>query len=897
VCRLCSAYATITATIMSKLPRNVMGSKLAQIIVLASIVSLSNLFMGGATVHAELTNRSPNPLDVSAGGVPGAVSHLLKRETVADVPELHAAVYYPTGSGDGGSGKVLKIRYGSDGKKCIINNIGGHYGEPKAVVRIIIEGANTVTYKVRMGKVCDDVGSSARTNVEGGDWNNNKFYADYPLPKLKLDPASNTYKADITIKYSNEVNEGPSDSNSMNFVLIATGSSKAKIGPVGEASSQYFGIRSAFQAGSKARDVVAGTQFGIPCNIKPNKFAVKLYDADTGVFGDTYLWVTEDGKKLPKTRYENTGAEAKANWDGDNLRWKSYAGSGSNNALVIKDPKKSATYKFFIKNPAQSNKLSPNMNVLSVGIPYDSIYGDIDCDPDTADSDFTPYSSTPELVEPNGLYTFRGRISGGSVPKKPGESSYRNVPFAFHKIQYKPGVNPFGKGTELSTRAFDNLDCNYFNGPTSDPTNTRCVVQNPAGSGNMPMSGGTASSVKSGNVTEPFPDDSYSQEPGSTICYAVSVKRPSEVLVHEYKERHEHDTGVLDKDGVMTTYKENHDRYDYYYRDENHNHKNSGWDPYTGGINHVAEKREWATAISCLMVGKRPRVQVLSNDLRVRQSDTVARVTSYDNGRYYGSWIEYGTFVFGQDADVASGAGLRGGSKSDINERSEWSKLTFANHNTYGDYTTLGTQAQPDIAGHIANKTKSAPNVPNASNVQLASLTGSAYKSSGTTIFSGSNTNITGTKLIYIDGTARINTNITLREGSYSNPADIPQVIIVANNIDIADSVTRIDAWLVTKSDGGPDPSTSGAIDTCYNGPAHNQRNTNACNQQLVVNGATVSSRLELNRTGPVAFDPDSAAEVFRGRLDMYVWAYENQRKSSGNVAQTVDVVEAPARF
>jgi hypothetical protein len=867
--------------------RNVMGTKLALAFILAGCMALSSL-LWGATAHAELTDRSPNPLDVSAGGVPGAVSHLLKRETVADVPELHAAVYYPDASA---SGKTLKIRYGSDGKKCVINNIGLHFGDDDAVIRVIIEGADTITYRIKIGKVCDDVGSSARTNDDGGGWKSNKFFADYPLPKLKLDPASNTYKADVTIKYSNAVNEGPSDSNSVNFIVIAAGHKKAKIGPVGEAASQYFGLRSAFQGGSKARGVVAATQFGIPCNISPNKFAVKLYDADTGVFGDTYLWVTEDGKKLPKSRYESATF---ANWEASDNRWKSTAGSGKNNTLTIKDPKKSATYKFFIKNPAQAGELSPNMNVLSVGIPYDSIYGDIDCD-EADGTEFTPSSRTPELVVPNGTYTFRGRITGGEVEKKPGESSYRNVPFEFHKIQYKPGINPYGAGAMLSTRAFDDLNCSYFDGPSSNPTNTRCVTQDPAGSGSMPMSGGTASNVNSGNVTETFPDDSYSQEPGSTICYAVSVKRPSEVYRHDYTERHEHETGEKDEFGNKTYYKENHDRDDYYYRDQNHNHPNSGWDPYTGGITHTAVKREWATAISCVMVGKRPKVQVLSNDLRVRQSDVVARVNSYENGKYYGSWIEYGAFILGSDADVASGAGLRNGSDSDIGERSEWSKMTFANLDTYGDYTTLGTQSQPNIADHVELKTISAPNVPSATNVQLASLSGNMYRSNGSTTINGSNSNISGTKLLYVNGTARINTNITLREGSYSSPADMPQVIIVANNIDIADSVTRIDAWLITYE--VPATPNGGIIDTCYNGPAFNQRNANACNQQLVINGATMSSKLALNRTGPVTFDPGAPAEIFRGRLDAYVWAYENQRRSSANTAQTVDIVEAPARF
>jgi hypothetical protein len=900
------AYATITPTIMVRYLTRDMGQNFKGLVLGALIAVLASASVGVNTAYAELTNRSPNKLDVSSNGVSGAVSHLLKHEDVVTIKEIQLAAYYPDSAGSSGSDKVLKIRYGEDGKKCNIANIGSHFGQENAFAEIKIVGTGTKEYKVPIEKVCDNEGST-RTNVQdsgGSGWKNNKFFADYPFPNLPKDSATGLYKADIYIKYSNGVNKGEGQANSVNFIAVVGGSNKAKIGPVGADSGgteRQFGLRSAFVGDAQKRDIFASTQFGIPCDISSTSFKVKLYDPDTHIFGETFMWVTENGKKLPRDRYEVTPGADQVNWTNNDIRkWKSTgkSGPGSTSSLKIINGEKGATYKLFIDNPKQPDQNNPNQNVLSIGLPYDSIYGDIDCDSDTSGPEFTPFSTTPELVEPNGVYQFNGRITGGNVPKKPSDAGYRDVEFEFHKIQYKPGVNPYGAGTSLTTRAVDDLDCSYFNGPSSNAGNTRCVTQDPAGSGTMPMTDGTASNVRSGRVSETFPDDPYSQEPGSTICYAVSVKRPSEVMQHDYKIFHSHYLGK-DEDGVDVYNDETHDRTDYYYRDEGHDHKNSGDNPYTGGTYQAAVKREWATAVSCVMVGKRPRVQVLSNDLRVRQSDVVARVNSYDDGKYYGSWIEYGTFVFGRDADIASGAGLRNGSDSDIDGRSEWSKLTFANLDTYGDYTTLGTQSQPDIANHVDLKTEDAPGVPDASEVELASLPGSIYRSSGTTTIRGNNNNISGTKLLHVNGTARINSNITLRDGPYSSPADMPQVIIVANNIDIADSVSRIDAWLITYEvdDGNPVTPNGGIIDTCYNGPAFNQRNLNACNQRLEINGATMSSKLALNRTGPVAFDLSAAAETFRGRLDAYVWAYENQRKSSANTAQTVDIVEAPARF
>jgi hypothetical protein len=897
---------------MVRLQTYVKGLRSMNLLTIALLVMVSCAVLSTTTTHATLTNRSPNVLDVSSNGVPGAVSHLLKKEDVVTVDTLYLSAYYPESAGSGKSGKSLKIRYGEDGKKCNIDNFGSpaHFSKPNAMVVVTIKGADTVKYQIPISKVCDNIGSSPRNNKaqpSGDDWKNNKFFADYDFPKLNMDSDTGMYKAEITIQYTDEVNTGPwGKANNVNFITLITGHKDAKVGPVGAdagGNARAFGLRSAFVGDSQDRDIKVSTQFGVPCSVGTTNFVVKLFDPDTHIFADTFMWVTADGKKIsldakaPDTRY-GTVNKADKNEPGNN--WKSSGGSNTSTTIQIKDAKPGVTYRLHISNPVQKGKQNnPNQNVLSVGLPYDSIYGDIDCDPDISGPEFTPTSITPSLVNPNSRYNVVTKITGGTVPKKPSESSFRSVPYKFHKIQYKPGVNPYGTGAMLTSRAFDDLDCGYFNGAGSNAGNTLCTPNQVRSDGTMDMSGDQAQKVSRKSVTEDFPNDAFSQEPGSTVCYAVSVKRPSEVYEHNYTQHHEHDTGLKDKFGNPIYDEEDHDRTDYYYREDGHNHKNSGWNPYTGGVNKAPEKREWATAISCVMVGSRPKVQILSNDLRVRQSDVVANVNQYESGLNYGSWIEYGTFVFGRDANVASGAGLRNGSPSGVEGRSEWSKLTFANLDTYGDYTTLGSQLQPGIVTYVTDELSEVPTVAGFSSGQLKTLPGNRYQSSGATTFGGDNTGISKTKIIYVNGTARITSNITLNNGPYANPGAIPQIIIVANNIDISDSVNRIDAWLITykTADDGDSSTPNGNIDTCYNGPDYDKRNAKVCNKQLEVNGAVMSSTLELNRTGPEVFSPGAAAEVFRGRLDMYVWAYENQRKSSGNVAQTVDVVEAPARF
>lgn len=884
-------------------------------VLLLGVTGLTFGVIQSPTAEAKLSKQSPNPIDVSAGGASGGVSHLLKKETVADVTELKTTVYYPNGSDDG---KTLQIRYGIDGKKCKILDLNDHFANENAFVyvRINVPGGENYEYRTPLKRVCDDQqdnSGNTQNNKRVGENNEqfNKFFANYDLPALAEDPATGLFIANVNIGYSGAVVEGASQQNSVNFVMNLTGADgKAKVGLRGEVDDNQFGLRSAYYTNSQRRDVQAATQFGVPCDRNPNAMTVKLFDPDVSVFGTTLLWVTEDGKRLPNSRYNlsQSAYVSDANNDGvfgisDNVP------SNQSASLRILDPKKNVTYRFYIHNKVTNGKASPNGNVLSVGLPFDSIYGDINCDPDTGGDPFTPNARVRELIEPEEEYTFVGRISGGEVEKKPNESNYRPVEYRFHKIQYRPGVNPYGTGTFIETRSVNDIDCSYFL-PSPNP-NASCVVQEPAGNDTMEeLGGGQVNNLRAVAPNEKFPNDS---EPGSTICYAVSVKRPSEVYSHNWTYYHDHG-GYEDPDTKI--YYPDYDTHTdpsgphYYYRDEDHIHPDNGSNPYSGGVSHTAVNRQWATSISCVMVGKRPKVQIVGNDLRVRSNlysqdeqiggDVIANVTEHQDELKYGSWVEYGAFVFGADKDVGSGAGLRGGSIYDVNQRDNWSKLTFANDPEYGGYVK-GFQNQPGVSDYVDAATSTgavtlAGSVPaNA----IASNPSDIYRAStpGTTIELGEQTGITGSKLIYVNGDVTITGNITLADATYTDPADIPQVIIVANNIDIRDNVSRIDAWLITYQieDDGDDATTNGNIDTCSNGPPIDQRNSNQCNNLLEVFGPVLSQTLELNRTGPVVFGPDAPAERFNGRLEGYFWAFERQQTK--DTAQTVNIVEAPVRF
>ena len=148
---------------------------------------------------------------------------------------------------------------------------------------------------------------------------------------------------------------------------------------------------------------------------------------------------------------------------------------------------------------------------------------------------------------------------------------------------------------------------------------------------------------------------------------------------------------------------------------------------------------------------------------------------------------------------------------------------------------------------------------------------------------------------------------------TYSAAGQIPQVLIFANGIQVLDSVTRIDAWLIV----------NGNIDTCvspnpnigtnllshlspitYKNPNNNYNNatgpvlhSGVCNRKLTFNGPIYSKSITFNRnhgaghnashvgSGPWAIE---SGEIFNLRTDAYLWTYaQMQRYTQANVTYT----------
>lgn len=321
---------------------------------------------------------------------------------------------------------------------------------------------------------------------------------------------------------------------------------------------------------------------------------------------------------------------------------------------------------------------------------------------------------------------------------------------------------------------------------------------------------------------------------------------------------------------------------------------------------------EWRhSPAECVIVGKKPKVQVWGGDLTVgrRFSDDISTpkasgvdvsVSVKENGtKTYGSWVEYGVFA---SAAVTGGssAGLAGPDGNASSLQSSWSKLTFANSGhtggvggsgcvaeKFGCYNTATSMGSiPDVATRLApGKVTDTPQAPVSG--PLDNLSGTYYAAGNVAITGGS---IAKGKSVVIKaaGTVRISGDIHYTTDPLTSIDEIPQVVIIANNIIIDEGVTNVDAWLVANG-------ANGSIYTC--GDFRNILTSKMCDKQLTINGPIMSKKLFLQRTAGSGTDTASGdpAEVLNLRTDAYLWAISRSGGAGG--IQTISTSELAPRF
>ena len=286
--------------------------------------------------------------------------------------------------------------------------------------------------------------------------------------------------------------------------------------------------------------------------------------------------------------------------------------------------------------------------------------------------------------------------------------------------------------------------------------------------------------------------------------------------------------------------------------------------------------------MKCTLVAKKPKVQILGSDLRTLGSigASMSKRINPDE-KTYGSWAEYGAFSTGPNALAGSGSSFRNGTTSDENS---WSQLTFSNTaSTKGNYG-LGSLPATTTASDFDNLESNG----NLGTNDISGVPSGVYNV-GDISLNGNIMSAARSVIIRSSGRVTINGDITINDGiRYTSPDGISQVVIVANNIVINGGVSRVDAWLLTRN--------GGSVNTCSEVGNTGPLVASSCPKSLEVNGAVITDKLYLRRTGGADADTHPiAAEVFNLRASSYMWAYNFVNKQDR--AQTTYIKELPPRF
>ncbi|NCS83033.1 hypothetical protein GW746_01290, partial [Candidatus Saccharibacteria bacterium] len=269
----------------------------------------------------------------------------------------------------------------------------------------------------------------------------------------------------------------------------------------------------------------------------------------------------------------------------------------------------------------------------------------------------------------------------------------------------------------------------------------------------------------------------------------------------------------------------------------------------------------WAHSASrCVVVSKKPKVQVLGGDLWVGRSSStpsnistgISVITSPSPTRTYGSYSEYGLLASGSVVGMASGSGYAGGSST--SNLCQLSLLTFNNSsdtsctaNEIGNYNKLSSNGAS--LGSRFPVSQGAPAL--SGTVRLSDRPSGIYTASSGTL-NLTDATIEGGKWYVINAPnadVRITGNITYTNAALGSVSEIPQVVIIARNISINESASRVDAWLVASGTG-----TNGRLNTCRRSSTDETTvgagiNAEVCATRLTVNGPVVANHLLLRRT------------------------------------------------
>jgi hypothetical protein len=250
---------------------------------------------------------------------------------------------------------------------------------------------------------------------------------------------------------------------------------------------------------------------------------------------------------------------------------------------------------------------------------------------------------------------------------------------------------------------------------------------------------------------------------------------------------------------------------------------------------------------------------------------------------------------------MASGATYSGGTTEE--SFCKLSLLTIANNtNPSCQESEIGKYVSSSVAPDAVSRFSATSNI-NGVSVDLKNLASARTYSVTSDALAISSTQPIGDdgmgkgKWVVINApntTVTVGSNINYTSAKLGGIRDIPQVVIIAKNIIIADSVTNIDAWLFSVGTG-----VDGVINTCGAGEVTKDTLPTAkqCTKKLTVNGPLLANHLVMRRTAGAGTGANTGnpAEVFNLRGGAYLWA--SAYSSSDGRLPTISTKELPPRF
>lgn len=293
-------------------------------------------------------------------------------------------------------------------------------------------------------------------------------------------------------------------------------------------------------------------------------------------------------------------------------------------------------------------------------------------------------------------------------------------------------------------------------------------------------------------------------------------------------------------------------------------------------VNH-----EWVVSnASCRTIAKKPLIDFKMGNV-YSAGGIKTSISTKTNNITYGAWAEYLAISNNDISHFASGAQIAGGSTlgPDI---CNYAPLSIAN-----------VQCQKSAAAGAVGQSN-AKNEGKFLN-QIMGL----YENEGADIHS---TDEWGPNIYIIhpqNGDFEIKNDIIVN-GAYERASDVPQYIIIAENIKIDPNVTRVDAWLIatgTKKDG---QYLGGRIETCA-GSEVGPMNIDNCAADLQINGPILAKNMTTNRTagaGTMASGTSAwPAEILNLTPAAYEWAYSQASGSEQSQSHTVYTRELAPRL